>query len=333
MILEKINKIRKETGHELVNIEIKEIFLKNNDMWIIGEDRVDESAIIGKGGWVVGRLKEELNLNNIHVESYEEFIFKKYKLKLSLNYLNDFLLKTKINKEPLNNLKKLLNDRLKNIYTFDFKNYIENNNFKKSKNVEAIVALSGGVDSSFSLILAEFLGFNPIAITVDPGSIVLPSQFRKNINNLTKELNIKHEFIASDYDAIINDSLLGKMHPCGRCSKKIEEEINNYALTNKIPIIIYGDMLSTANQSIKEYKNIIRLNLPAILLTSKQEIKSLIKNYNIKEIDGFGCPLLYETHKKYPHMKKFSIGRILRETRAQVLESGEALDLIWSFYK
>ncbi|MGZ7043739.1 MAG: ATPase, partial [Methanobacterium sp.] len=33
-------------------------------------------------------------------------------------------------------------------------------------------------------------------------------------------------------------------------------------------------------------------------------------------------------HKKYPHMKKFSIQRILRETRAGVLEPGEALEMI-----
>jgi len=42
---------------------------------------------------------------------------------------------------------------------------------------------------------------------------------------------------------------------------------------------------------------------------------------------------LYEVHRKFPHMKKFSIQRILRETRSGALEPGEALDLIWSFYK
>ena len=43
--------------------------------------------------------------------------------------------------------------------------------------------------------------------------------------------------------------------------------------------------------------------------------------------------VLYEVHKKFPHMKKYSIQRILRETRAGALEVGEALDLIWSFYR
>ncbi|MDR1819003.1 MAG: hypothetical protein LBR15_01980 [Methanobrevibacter sp.] len=53
----------------------------------------------------------------------------------------------------------------------------------------------------------------------------------------------------------------------------------------------------------------------------------------MKKIKGFGCPLLHETHKKYPHIKKFSIQRILRETRSGALEPGEALEQIWSFYK
>ena len=48
------------------------------------------------------------------------------------------------------------------------------------KNHKAIVALSGGVDSSFSLIIAKLMGFNPIAVTVDPGNIVLPSYFKNN---------------------------------------------------------------------------------------------------------------------------------------------------------
>ena len=330
-ILRLINKIRKEINHDESEINIKEVFSKNNELWIIGEDRVDKSSIIGKGGWVVGRLKEELQVDNIHVESYEETLIKKYKLELSLKYLNKFINETKLNKDPFINLRNLLETKLENVYSFNLKEYLDNNDFEKSQ--KAIVALSGGVDSSFSLIIAQALGFNPIAITVDPGTIILPNQFKNNIKNLTNDLNVKHEYIKVDYEYIIEKSLNGKVHPCGLCSKKIEEEIDKYALKNNIPIVIYGDMISTASQSIKCNNNLTRLNIPAILLMQKYEIKNLVEKYNVKRIDGFGCPLLYEVHKKYPHMKKFSIGRILRETRASALESGEALDLIWSFYK
>ena len=48
-ILDEVNEIRAEIGHEDVNISIEEIYYKNNELWIITEDRPDKSAIIGKG--------------------------------------------------------------------------------------------------------------------------------------------------------------------------------------------------------------------------------------------------------------------------------------------
>ena len=66
-ILNEVNAIREEIGHEKVNIFIENIYFKDNELWIITEDRPDKSAIIGKGGWVVGKLKEKLGLNSIHV--------------------------------------------------------------------------------------------------------------------------------------------------------------------------------------------------------------------------------------------------------------------------
>ena len=305
-ILKEVNTIRNEIGHDKVNIFIEELYFNEstNELWIITEDRPDKSAIIGKGGWVVGKLREKLGLESIHVESYGDFLNKEYKLKLS--------------KKTVRNI------------DLDF----NENQFEESENIEAVVALSGGVDSSFSLILAKKLGFNPIAITIDPGTIILPKQFKNNIKLITESLNIKHEYIETDYSEVINESFTGKLHPCGRCSKNTSELVKRYAKTNKIPLIIFGDMLATGSQCINlQEDSLYRLNLPASLSVGKQEIKSLIKNYDLKTFKGFGCPLLYEVHRKFPHMKKFSIQRILRETRSGALEPGEALDLIWSFYK
>ena len=85
----------------------------------------------------------------------------------------------------LENLKITIENKLDNIYSFNFDDYLKKNEFMESSNTEAVVALSGGVDSSFSLILAKKLGFNPVAVTVDPGTIILPNQFKKNIQTLT----------------------------------------------------------------------------------------------------------------------------------------------------
>ena len=329
-ILDEVNKIREDIGHEKADIFIEDIYYDNNELWIITEDRPDKSAIIGKGGWVVGKLREKLELESIHVESYGDFLNKNYKLKLSkktVHNLNSSLV-------GLKNLETVIEDKLENIYGFNFETYFNENEFEETENTEAVVALSGGVDSSFSLILAKKLGFNPIAVTIDPGTIILPKQFKQNIQSLTDELNIQHEYIETDYSDIIQESFTGRLHPCGRCSKNTGELVKGYAKSKEIPIIIFGDMLATGSQCINlQEDSLYRLNLPASLSVGKQEIKSLIRNYDLKEFKGFGCPLLYEVHRKFPHMKKFSIQRILRETRSSALEPGEALDLIWSFYK
>ena len=329
-ILDEVNAIRAEIGHDEVNIFIEEIYLKNNELWIITEDRPDKSAIIGKGGWVVGKLREKLGLDSIHVESYGDFLNKKYKLKLSKKTVANL----DLDSAGLKNLEKTIDYKLENIYSFNFDSYFSENEFEESKNVEAVVALSGGVDSSFSLILAKKLGFNPVAVTVDPGTIILPNQFKKNIRLVTQSLDVSHEYIETDYSDVISESLTGNVHPCGRCSKNTSELVKQYAKENEIGIIIFGDMLATGSQCINlQDDSLYRLNLPASLSVGKQEIKSLIRNYDLQTFKGFGCPLLYEVHKKFPHMRKFSIQRILRETRSGALEPGEALDLIWSFNK
>ena len=395
-LLNHINRIRREIGHEEVQIDIKEVLFDRDtyEMWIITSDRPDKSAIIGKGGWVVGRLREELGIESIHVESYSDFLQKEYRMNLSLNKLNSFVKNSDLDNGSflaLNNLIDILKIKLDKLYSFNFYKYFKDldespYNYFEAENHTAVVALSGGTDSSFSLILAKKLGFNPIAITVDPGTIVLPKQFKQNIDKLTEELGVEHEYIEVDYSNLVEESFTGRFHPCGRCSKVIEETVYQYAIDNDIPMVIFGDMLATGSQCISEQiinldaddvddadvddgevevnigendvdggevevninennennqayidndvniNKVIRLNLPASLSVSKLENKSLTMHYNLNKFKGFGCPLLYEVHKKFPHMKKYSIQRILRETRSGALEPGEALDLIWSFY-
>ncbi|MBE6500680.1 MAG: ATPase [Methanobrevibacter thaueri] len=329
-ILDEVAGIRADIGHDNVDIFIEEVYFENNELWIITEDRPDKSAIIGKGGWVVGKLREKLGLDSIHVESYGDFLNKKYKLELS----KKTLVNLDLDLVGVGNLSKVIDYKLNNIYSFSFDSFFDEFDFAESDEVEAVVALSGGVDSSFSLILAKKLGFNPVCVTVDPGSIILPNQFKKNIGMLTESLDVCHEYLTADYSDIIEESFTGNVHPCGRCSKNTSQLVKEYAKSKEIPIIIFGDMLATGSQCINlQNDSLYRLNLPASLSVGKQEIKSLIRNYDLQEFKGFGCPLLYEVHKKFPYMRKFSIQRILRETRSGALEPGEALDLIWSFSK
>jgi predicted PP-loop superfamily ATPase len=329
-IIKHICKIREEIGHENVKPDIKDIIFDENNgvMSIITSDRPEKSAVIGKGGWVVGKLKEELNIKSIHVEAYPDILLKEYKMKLTMEKLKEVLKTIKLTDPlPLENLYRLLSQRLENINDFDAV-LQDHDEVTESKNNRAVVALSGGVDSSFSLIIAKLMGFNPIAVTVNPGNIILPKYFQKNVEALSDKLDVKHVYVNVEMGDIIKDSLDGRFHPCGRCSKVIERAVLDYAKENKIEFLIYGDLLSTGNQSIVTGEDIIKINLPAMLSVTKGEIKNVASKYDIFKKGGYGCPLIDEVHKKYPYMRKFSIQRVLRETRAGILEPGEALEMI-----
>jgi len=161
-ILDEVAGIRADIGHDNVDIFIEDVYFENNELWIITEDRPDKSAIIGKGGWVVGKLREKLGLDSIHVESYGDFLNKKYKLELS----KKTLVNLDLDLVGVGNLSKVIDYKLNNIYSFSFDSFFDEFDFAESDEVEAVVALSGGVDSSFSLILAKKLGFNPVCVTV-----------------------------------------------------------------------------------------------------------------------------------------------------------------------
>lgn len=329
-IISRICKIREEIGHQKVKPDIKDIiFDENNDtLLIITSDRPEKSVVIGKGGWVVGKLKEELGINSIHVEAYPDILLREYKMELTLTKLKDILKTVKLaDPRPLENLCLLLSQRLENINDFDaIMKHFED--AEESTTNQAVVALSGGVDSSFSLIIAKLMGFNPIAVTVNPGNIILPKYFQKNVEALSDKLHVKHVYINVEMNDIIKDSLEGRFHPCGRCSKVIKGAVLDYTKEKKIPFLIYGDLLSTGAQSIVIEENIVKINLPAMLSVTKGEIKNVASKYGVFKKGGYGCPLINEVHKKYPHMRKFSIQRVLRETRAGILEPGEALEMI-----
>ncbi|AEG18780.1 ATPase [Methanobacterium paludis] len=306
---------------------------ENRNLVIITPDRPEKSAVIGKGGWVVGRLREELGVNSIHVEANSDILVRKYRMELASKRLAEILPSfNEDDKYPLENLQDLLNQRIENVYFANslLKGILNDSEKpkKESQTHRAIVALSGGVDSSSSLIIAKILGFNPIAVTVNPGEIVLPKHFQKNVENLSKLLDVEHEYINVDMSSVIENALEGKIHPCGRCSGTIEEALMDHTKQLKISFLIFGDFLSTGAQSILFKEGVWRINMPAMLSATKGETKGLAGRYGIKSAGGYGCPLINEVHKRHAHMSRFSIQRVLRETRAGVLEPGEALGLI-----
>ena len=94
---------------------------ETQNLIIITPDRPEKSAVIGKGGWVVGRLREELGVNSIHVDAYSDMIIRIYRMELALKQLEKIV--TSIDKSkgiPLKNLQDLLRLRINNLGGFNF---------------------------------------------------------------------------------------------------------------------------------------------------------------------------------------------------------------------
>ncbi|HOQ18753.1 MAG TPA: ATPase [Methanothermobacter thermautotrophicus] len=320
-----IKDIRKDIGHGDADIRIVDVIFnrKRDSLLIVAPDRSDKSAIIGKGGWVAGKLREKLGVGRVHVEAETDIIIRRHRVGLALERIHELegsFRALKILEEPL---------KMRLEYPSDLELILEH--FKPCNDGPKVgVALSGGVDSSFSLIAALKLGLKSIALTVDPGTIVLPGHARRSLEELCRSLGVKHEYITAELGDIQTGALDGRFHPCGRCSGLIESVVMDKIKDMGIDTVIFGDLLSTGYQSINVNDDILRVNLPALFAASKQEVRSLASAHGVMSSMNFGCPLLGEVHRMHPHLRRYSIQRVLREARAGVLEPGEALDLIWS---
>ncbi|MDP3066996.1 MAG: ATPase, partial [Methanobacteriaceae archaeon] len=231
-----ISKIRAEIGHKKVEPDIHSFDFnhESQELVIITSDRPGKSTVIGKGGWVVGRLKEELGVKSVHVEAYSDLMVRKYRMELARERLQEIE-----NNSALSNLSLLLDRRIEKPYQLD--SILENFPEPHLEDIKSVVALSGGVDSSSSIIIAKLMGFNPQGVTVDPGNIILPGYFKKSVENLSEKLQVEHQYLDLDLREVIQESLSGRFHPCGRCSKLIEETVLDYARDIKVPYVFFGD--------------------------------------------------------------------------------------------
>jgi len=193
---------------------------------------------------------------------------------------------------------------------------------ERGKGERAVVAFSGGVDSTASALISRRI-FHVVGVTIYSPDIMEEGDKRR-ISHLVKTLGITHRFIEVDLEDIKLATLEGRYHPCGRCHKRIEESVMRYAREEGIKYVIYGDMLSTGYLSVVKEGDIIRINMPSFLSLTKNQCREILKSVGIEIRQRYGCPLLRIAHR-YERNKKFTIQRILREVRAQVVDSEEGL--------
>ncbi len=317
-ISREIKAVKKELEHGVTEepriLEVRHD-KREDRLTIVAADRGDKSIIIGKGGWVVGKLRERLGYKKISVVAYTDLVIREFRRKESLKAIES----ARVGEEA----REFFDNCLRGILEAELKG----NEFRCKGKYNVALALSGGTDSSGGLLLLERYGVKPKAVTVDPGTAVLPRKMRENIENVVGYAKIEHEFIDIDIFEIIDGASKGRFHPCGRCSKVVKDAVYDYCKKEGLSVVIFGDLLSTGSQCINIIdEKLVRVNLPGMLAKTKAEMRGLIESASIEYNHyKYGCPLLRGTFKKHPKFMRFSIQRVLREVRAGILEPGEGM--------
>jgi len=330
-----IRKYRAELGFSLVvTPEIVETHYDeaNNALIVIAADRPDKSAILGPGGRVLKKMREELGLSWVGVRSKVDLEMKKIRLNIAINSL------LKVLESASEELRRIAEERilpiLRNEQNYPRRELVKLEPAEKSL---ATVAFSGGVDSFATLIILWKAGLNPNAVSIDPGTWVLPSKSKKEIDLLVSRLGVNHRYVQADepFKDIFNRAMEGRIHPCGECHRAMESKILSIARENHTPILSFGDLLPTGSYSVYLIQpNVLRFNAGAALGLSKTDTIALARQHGHSGPSyAFGCPLLREFHKRYRYYRWPSVQRVLRETRAGVLEPSQALRYVKSIVR
>jgi len=295
---------------------------------VVVADRPDKSAALGHGGWVSSRLKAELGVERLGVRAQTDLYLKRFRVRRAIRRLKSLAQKV----EP--GVKKVVTTRLipmlENELLYPDRSFYEAEPLREHG---AVVGFSGGVDSTAALIILWKAGLNPVAVTVSPGTWLVPSDTRRTIDGMVRRLGVEHHFIGqtNGYNEMFKAALEGRFHPCSRCHPLTESLVKSFAIENRIPIVSFGDLLSTGGYSSSLTGGILRFNPPAALALTKLDTILLARQFGhpgAKYV--YGCPLLREVFKLHPEKRSPAIGRVLRETRAGVLDPGEALRYIES---
>ncbi|CAB50623.1 hypothetical protein [Pyrococcus abyssi] len=193
--------------------------------------------------------------------------------------------------------------------------------FERDKiNVKIAVAYSGGSDSSATVKILRWAGFDVVPITA-------------RLPHISKE-KLREETLFVEVPGYLEEmeKLIEKRAPiCGRCHSMVMRAVEEKVRELKIRILATGDMLSIGSGSIYEKENLVILNLPAFLSLNKVDLLSILgwEDYEFK----YGCPLWREAVKRVPIMKRFAIQRVLRELRTGAINEDIAKKLIFDILR
>ena len=338
-VLRVVLKVRRELGlRTRVRPRIKALYhdRETGFLLVVVPDRPDKSAILGPGGRVLKMAAKELGVSSMAVRSHTDLMVKRWRVREALAKARRLIMKA-------GGLLRQVLDRVIALLEAESR-YPPRRwpSFEPLGQPALVVGFSGGVDSTAMLYVAKRLGLEPIAATVDAGGWMMPRQAKGIVEDLVSRLGVRHVYLKGDEEAfrlVLQWASEGRRHPCKLCHEKIEEAVVDFALEEGVPAVGFGDLLPTGRFSMywlrRRGRRLLRLNLMAALALFKSDtvIMARFVGHPAAERLHFGCPLLGVVHRRHKEMMLPSIQRVLRETRAGILEPNQALKLVKSIIR
>lgn len=192
---------------------------------------------------------------------------------------------------------------------------------------KVLVASSGGVDSTASLLIAFETGLKPVAVTLKlPWGDSRPLNLEKFCEQLG--IPLKTLGCTEEHLELFHDAQRRGYHPCGRCHSLLVGKLHSYATDVGADMIGFGNMLPTGTHAIRVVgESLVHVNIPALLALDKREALA---------ITGFtgqlryGCNFLGGLHKKHRYTRRVSLQRVFRELRAGCIDVEIAEQFVWS---
>ena len=203
-IKERVLRIRDILGLNKAEFDIVDVEIEGKTLTIYTKNRTDKSSIIGPGGWVVGRLREEMKdrFEVIRVEDYTDKVL--------------FVKRVEI-------IKSLFDDEV----IQDICNYFLYKKIPKEK--KDVICL---IHCQYDLYALDILSniFNVKAITYDFPALV-PDKTKKKVISFLNKRDIEHEFLKLNLTKNEIKNLIDSF-PCGFLKNKIIGDLKGCVFTS-----------------------------------------------------------------------------------------------------
>ncbi|TFF91688.1 hypothetical protein EU545_03240 [Candidatus Thorarchaeota archaeon] len=300
---------------------------QDGSLKIVVPDRAEKGMCLGPGGRVIAQLAQELQ-KHVTVVAVEEQITRRHRMQATLARIEELQEELASSQVAfLNRLRAAIESRLE-------EEPIEN--IAPSPSPHPAVALSGGIDSCAAMVLLKEMGFHPIGLTVELEEEHETYRAARNVAQICKKLGCKQMIVAgpSELREVVRKTQAGRIHPCGNCHELILSRVIDISKEHGFETLVTGELLPTGRQSIILMGELLLVHLPAALSLTKYETQSLCKENGFElESTQFGCSLVRQAHTKGWRGIQPSVYRVLRETQANVLTSGQAIQYIRSILK